>query len=303
MKISKPIYNANLEALAHLSNSTLYKKDNEIFFSNLQGNILANTLFSDYVTDFLISQNRLFFVPLSTVFSNRIYIFSLPKLSLIKNVDLGDSYFKKACFSIDSSHMYVLTERSDGLAVSNDIIDINLLDFSIKRCLTGNHLKVLDISLSFKDGSLIIYFDDYSAAYLLNDEIVNFAQFGKFDKIFNIDKGNYFLTDSTLGMKLYSSNGKKLSNLNFIIPRLNSEDKYAEFYYDFYYSPETDLFFYLTQIPREKKYNLYIFSTEDFSLQAVKLGLKMKSYSIKYQQDYLILKTIKGIYEYKIIND
>ena len=31
MKISKPIYNANLEALAHLLNSTLYKKDNEIF--------------------------------------------------------------------------------------------------------------------------------------------------------------------------------------------------------------------------------------------------------------------------------
>ena len=298
IKIGNFIFNKSFEDIVYLKNYVLYKKGKEICLCDSQKNIYSKLPFPYYINRLICNEQKTLLLPLNSIFSNNVSIYSLPSLKELKNIEFDNQFVKSALFAHDESYLYVLTDTSDSCSSHSILWEINLEDFTSRSYFSDDDLHITSIFTSSTKDSLLLVTDNGDIHYFRNGKILKTIHLGKFKKVFDIDDGNYFLTDARLGMHIFTNTGKKLSNMYFIIPRINKslgEEIYDEEYYDFLYSADVKLIFYLTYLRKTKRFNLYVFSADDFSLQAVKLGLKRPCFGLNFQNGNLLYKTAGGI--------
>lgn len=303
IKVLKPKFVASLQAVEEVYPYLIYKDKSHLALMSESLSPLASTAFPYYVSKIIASHSNKIISPLNTVFSQVISLYSLPSLRLLASLTLPtDSYLKDALFTADDTQLVALVDTKTESAVESQLLFYDTETYKMTSALVGMNYQIASIALSPNKDALILYTYDNRVLFFLHGNIIKEVKLSSFQKAFFIEKGLYFLTDAPLGMNLYSASGKRLSHLNFIINKTDKlTSKNSEHYQDFLYVESIELIFYVSEVKEGEYYNLYVFSSVDFSLQFVKLRIKEAPVALFFLHGFLGYKTAGGIYFYQVI--
>ncbi|MFA6830008.1 MAG: hypothetical protein WCR67_04840 [Bacilli bacterium] len=284
---------------------------------------------TDYSTKIVTSNDDSFSVLITPLFSNHVRLFNVVDLEIIDktfDIKVENAFFKDACFSNDSSKLFVLVDHIINGEAESVLLLISLTDFSYNYFFLNEGRKFDSLRFSKDNASLSLLDNQGKISFFSDGKIIKEILLPPFHKLYFFDRGEIII-DAPLGFKVISRNGKVIRDISFLIPdeAINLTDKesillarqqylhyqdvndishllsrsYGSECLDLSIAKNYNFLFFLSSEKNLGNGTLYVFSLVDFSLVKT-IKIKTKPLSLSYHGSNLAVICQRGCYFYSV---
>jgi|GEM_PF-4927334 hypothetical protein len=313
------------EALGLSKDALLLQKESKLFLLDPKENeILAESDHAPYLKKIVLSPDgREAFLLSGLVKSGASRLELLSLATLEEGIPFLDAYVKDACYSLDSKTLYYLFDRANGKnGRAETLLGEEDLATGEKKTYFEGEGAFFDRIRIPQDARVPVLFDPQGKVVFFGDgKVLKTLEVPSYRRLFFFDNGE-FLTDTDLGLRLFSRNGRKIQEFRFLLPSplspeeapKNGEEEaqllsrlekrptrrtdVEETVKDLSFDRPDGLLFLLSQVPSREEYYLYVLKTEDFSL-VQKIRGKGVPVALSFSWPYLSLETMKAFLLYE----